>query len=147
MFPPGPPRDEDPSPPSRGDLDPDDGLTLPGFGHAGRWPALGRLSWLCRILALPSLVLGVVWACATVYYALFPIERFSLYYPPEPHSPVPGLFAALCIFLGSIVGYYFWVGLAEAILVFLAIERNTRQTRRRLHQRAQSGSPYEDNDY
>ena len=40
--------------------------------------------------------------------------------------------ARVAAMVSAVIGYIIWVGLAEAILLAIALERNTRQTRDRL---------------
>jgi hypothetical protein len=53
----------------------------------------------------------------------------------SPVTETARLFALLYIpgaIISAVVGYIFWSGIAEAILLAIALERNTRQTRDRL---------------
>ena len=84
----------------------------------GRWPALLRLSWLFRVLAVLSLIAGLVLAIVGLVMAL--------------NGQALGLLYASLGFLSGMVGLTFWLAMAELILLAIAVERNTRQARDRL---------------
>jgi hypothetical protein len=87
--------------------------------HRVTWPALVRLSSLFRFLAVLSLVGGVIMALVALFLALQMGQAVWLLY-------------ALCAALSGFIWLIVWRGLAEGILLLIAIERNTRQTRDRL---------------
>jgi hypothetical protein len=90
----------------------------------GRWPALLRLSWLCRLLAILSLVVGVILALAGT------IEMWRTHRNWDPLVVL--FFYGICPIVAAVIAYIFWTGMAELLLLAVALERNTRQTRDRL---------------
>jgi hypothetical protein len=87
----------------------------------GRWPALLRLSWLCRLLAVLSLAIGALLALLALLGA-----------GERPLDPFIRVLYASVVIISAVVGYIFWTGIAELILLAIALELNTRQTRDRL---------------
>src|SRR3974390_3478623 len=94
----------------------------PAWRPRGRRPALLRLSWLFRLFAFLSLILAGV----TIFLGLIMLAM-----PPGDRSWV-GLVVVLSAIVSGFVSYIFWMGMAELILLAIALERNTRQTRDRL---------------
>jgi hypothetical protein len=102
--------------------------TMPGltaWRPRGRWPALLRLSWLCRLLALVS-------AAACGIWAVFGLLAMTL---PGADSAM-GLLILIGAVFSAFVSYIVWMGLAELIMLVIALERTTRQTRDRLPRHA-----------
>jgi hypothetical protein len=87
----------------------------------GRWPALLRLSWLCRLLARLSLIACGFWALFGLLFLTFPGA-----------DPVVGLLTLIAAVFTAFVSFIVWMGLAEFILLLIALERTARQTRDRL---------------
>ncbi len=85
----------------------------------GRWPALLRLSWLLWVIALFHLVVGVLALVIGVGVLL------------AGGNATNGL-PAVIWGISALVSVIFWLGLAELILLLIAVERNSRQTRDRL---------------
>jgi hypothetical protein len=99
----------------------------------GKWPALLRLAWLFRIFAVLSVVFGILWALYGCIAALVALSNAGN--NQQAAAAIGTLAATSAIFSGVIsafVGYIVWRGLAELILLFIAMEKNTRQTRDRL---------------
>jgi len=124
MFNPVPPATDQPQPAhAEPDLEPIPALTA--WRPRGRWPALLRLSWLCRLLALVSVVACAFWALMGLTVALLGAEQGAI-----------GLLFIIGALFSAAVSYITWMGLAELILLVIALERNTRQTRDRLPRHA-----------
>jgi hypothetical protein len=88
----------------------------------GRWPALLRLSWLCRLLAILSLAVGALLALLGLVGTG---ERAA-----QPELLVRLLYA-IVVLVSAVFAFIFWTGMAELILLAIALERNTRQARDR----------------
>jgi len=135
MFIPVPPGSEQPPLPPTPPLEPDAGewperspepeaepVPMTASGHAReRWPALLLLSGLCRLLSFLSLVSAAI---MTIVGLVIAAEGHAL-----------GLLYSVSAIISGIVACIIWRALAEAILLAIAIERNTRQMRDRLPKR------------
>jgi hypothetical protein len=106
-------------PPPRLEPDPEPVAAMATWRPRGRWRALLRLSWFCRLLALVSAVVCTIWAVIQLI-AAFQAESGA------------GVFAAFATLFSALVGWVIWMGLAELILLLIALERNSRQIRERL---------------
>jgi hypothetical protein len=69
-----------------------------------------------------SLLAGALGALVALIMALGADDQFRL----------ARLLSAVGAIASGLVAYIFWCGIAEAILLLIALERNTRQTRDRL---------------
>jgi hypothetical protein len=78
------------------------------------------MSWLFRLLALLSVVVCGLWIL------------FGLVLLAQGDAGGQGLLILIGAVLSAFVSYIVWMGLAELVLLFIAIERNVRQTRDRL---------------
>jgi hypothetical protein len=117
MFTPLPPASE-PSAPAHAEADYE---PRPAWRPRERWPTLMRLSWICLSMALfGAIVCG--------FLALFGLIAMTATGPDQ----VTGLLFLLGGLFSAAVSYVVWTGLAELILLAIAVERNTRQTRDRL---------------
>jgi hypothetical protein len=129
MFNPPPPG---PDPSLSRQHEPDHEIVPPigAWRPLGRWPALLRLSWLCRLLAVLSLIGGAIGVLLGI------LSFLAAWNPEAPRvSESARLLSLLYIpgaIISAVVGFIFWCGIAEAILLAIALERNTRQTRDRL---------------
>jgi hypothetical protein len=118
MFTPLPPASEQSAPAHvEADHDP-----RPAWRPRGRWPTLLRLSWICRVMAL----LGAI-VCG--FAALFGLLAMMAVGSEQQAIGVLFLFGGLLL---AVMSYVVWTALAELILLAIAVERNTRQTRDRL---------------
>jgi len=98
-------------------------VPMTASGHAReRWPALLRLSGLCRLFSFLSLVSAAIMTIVGLVIAA------------EGHAV--GLLYSVSAIISGIVAWIVWTALAEAILLVIAIERNTRQMRDRLPKRS-----------
>jgi hypothetical protein len=112
--------------------EPDPVVNLSTWRPAGRWPALMRLSWLFRLFAVLSVVAGAISAVVIFWTTI--IIGLSSVGPPEAKLPAFfwALVAILSAIISAIVAYFIWLGLAELILLLIAIEKSARQTRDRV---------------
>ncbi len=118
--------------PSRPPLqhEPEPVVTLRTWRPRGRWPALLRMAWLLRVFAVLSLIAGAIIALVDFVNLVAGRQNLEVPAPPDLAAAL-GLHAAVAI-LSAIAAFIIWLGLAELILLFIAIERHTRQTRDRL---------------
>jgi hypothetical protein len=121
MFNPLPPASDQPAVKPQ-DLDHEPVVTFTSWRPRGRWPALLRLSWLFRVFAVLSLLIGIGWALVSMAVAI----------GGQGPSGVAAFVTAVVAVLSGIAGFIIYLGLAELVLLAVAVERNTRQTRDRL---------------
>ena len=108
-----------PGPPPRPEADPEPVQAIATWRPRGRWRALLRMSWLCRLLAYLSL--GFALLAAIVY--------LTADWQPSFGSRIVYVVGSL---FSGFVAWVVWLGLAELILLAIALERNSRQIRDRL---------------
>ena len=91
-----------------------------------RWPAVLRLSVVFRILAVLHALFCILMALISVVQA----NRPRVGYGFENTDPVgiPVLLMALVYLVAAAVSLFFWLGMAELLLLFVEVERNTRQS-------------------
>jgi hypothetical protein len=116
MFVPVPPADE--AKPKTMELESEPVDSVADRRFRGRWHTLRQLCSLCRILAVASLVGSVL-----VAFFAFGMLRYM---------EIDRLISYAGTVVLAIFSCVFWVLVAEGILLAIAIERNTRQTRDRL---------------
>jgi hypothetical protein len=124
MFVPVPPNsDQTPAdPPVESEPEPVVALTRLRPVRRGRWPALIRLSLLLRLIALVHLIIGIPMGLVCLASAILGSD----------HARVAMLLTSVSAFISAVVGYILFHGLAEGILLLIAMERSLRQTRDRI---------------
>jgi hypothetical protein len=109
------------------DPDPEYDVTLRSRAsrRRARWPAILRLSVVFRILAVLHALFCLLMALISVAQA----NRLRLGYGFENVDPVgiPVLLMALVYLVAAAVSLFFWLGMAELLVLFVEVERNTRQ--------------------
>jgi hypothetical protein len=80
------------------------------------------MAWLFRVFAWVSLIAGLLYAVVSTLVLLSGPEEVRGF---APLYFIGGIVSAL-------IGFIIWLGLAEGVVLVIALERNTRQTRDRL---------------
>jgi len=116
MFTPPPPREPDPLP--LAETESETAANIANFRHRARWPWLLRLAGLFRMLAGLSLVAGILGALVGMVVFM--------------QGNAAGIVYSAIAMVSGICNLIFCMGMAELVLLFIALEKNTRQTRDRI---------------
>ena len=140
MYPTVPPAPDDPLPAPHPDYDVS--IRKAQGRHRPRWGALKRLSIICKIIAVFSAVMCLVLALLSLAQANAPRFVNEYGYGIRESQFVPSLIMVVVYLAGAVFSVFFWLGMAELLLLFIEVERSTRQAAVRLS-RSRGESPLE----